>query len=132
MCYYYVIIAKTSFAKPPFVNSRMVGVPGGFTVFVSVWGLGLPRVRESHHGSTLNSLKSCEGKSAQTASTKYSVHLVSITRFPSFRTQTLENLSHYLWTKNRFLSNPDPGKNLVSGNLVMETGCTRSFEVQHF
>ena len=24
----------------------------------------------------------------------------------------------------RFLSNPDPGENLVSGNLVMETGCT--------
>ena len=28
-----------------------------------------------------------------------SLHPVSITRFPSFRTQTLENLSHYLWTK---------------------------------
>ena len=26
-------------------------------------------------------------------------------------------------TKKRFLSNPDPGENLVSGNLVMETGC---------
>ena len=25
------------------------------------------------------------------------IHPVSITRFPSFRTQTLENLSHYLW-----------------------------------
>ena len=47
---------------------------------------------------------------------------VSITRFPSFRTKTLENLNHYLW-KNGFLSNPDPGENLVSGNLVMETGC---------
>ena len=23
-----------------------------------------------------------------------------------------------------YLSNPDPGENLVSGNLVMETGCT--------
>ena len=50
------------------------------------------------------------------------IHPVSITRFPSFRTQTLDNLSHYLW-KNRFLSNPAPGENLVSGNLVMETGC---------
>ena len=50
------------------------------------------------------------------------LHPVSITRFPSFRTQTLENLSRYLWTKG-FLSNPDPGENLVSGNLVMETGC---------
>ena len=29
-------------------------------------------------------------------------------------------------TKNRFLSNPDPGANLVSGNLVMETGCMAS------
>ena len=48
------------------------------------------------------------------------LHPVSITIFPSFRTQTLDNLSHYLW-KNRFLSNPDPGENLVSGNLVMET-----------
>ena len=26
-------------------------------------------------------------------------HPVSVTRFPSFRTQTLENLSHYLWNK---------------------------------
>ena len=25
--------------------------------------------------------------------------------------------------EKRFLSNPDPGENLVSGNLVMETGC---------
>ena len=49
------------------------------------------------------------------------VHPVSVTRFPSFRTQTLENLSHYLW-KNGFLSNPDPGESLVRGNLVMETG----------
>ena len=31
-------------------------------------------------------------------------------------------LRHYLW-KIGFLSNPDPGENLVSGNLVMETGC---------
>ena len=27
---------------------------------------------------------------------------------------------------NGFLSNPDPGENLVSGNLLMETGCTAS------
>ena len=33
-------------------------------------------------------------------------------------------LSHYLWT-NGLLSNPAPGENLVSGNLVMETGCSR-------
>ena len=26
--------------------------------------------------------------------------------------------------KTLFLSNPDPDENLVSGNLVMETGCT--------
>ena len=51
-----------------------------------------------------------------------SLHPVSVTRLPSFRTQTLENLSHYLWT-NGFLSNPDPGENLVMENLVMETGC---------
>ena len=50
------------------------------------------------------------------------VHPVSVTRFPSFRTQPLENLSHYL-RKKGFLSNPDPGENLLSGNLVMETGC---------
>ena len=49
-------------------------------------------------------------------------YTVSVRRFPSFRTQTLENLSRYLW-KKRFLSNPAPGENLLSGNLVMETGC---------
>ena len=27
------------------------------------------------------------------------LHPVSVTRFPSFRTQTLENLSRYLWNK---------------------------------
>ena len=51
------------------------------------------------------------------------LHPVSVTRFPSFRTQTLENLSHYLRTDG-FLSNPDPGENLVMENLVMETGCS--------
>ena len=48
---------------------------------------------------------------------------VSVRRFPSFWTQPLENLSIDSAT-NGFLSNPAPGKNLVSGNLVMETGCT--------
>ena len=57
------------------------------------------------------------------------VHPVSVRRFPSFRTQPLESLSHYLWTKNRFLSNPAPGENLLSGNLVMETGCQRTREL---
>ena len=50
------------------------------------------------------------------------LHPVSVRRFPSFRTQPLENFSRYLWTHG-FLSNPAPGENLVSGNLVMETGC---------
>ena len=50
------------------------------------------------------------------------LHPVSVTRFPSFRTQTLESLSHYL-RRNGLLSNPDPGENLVMENLVMETGC---------
>ena len=49
---------------------------------------------------------------------------VSVRKFPSFRTQPLENLSQYLW-KRRYLSNPAPGENLLSGNLVMETGCKR-------
>ena len=31
-------------------------------------------------------------------------------------------LRHYLWT-NGLLSNPAPGEDLLSGNLVMETGC---------
>ena len=48
---------------------------------------------------------------------------VSVRRFPSFRTQPLENLSHCLWQK-RSMSNPAPGENLVSGNLVMKTGCS--------
>ena len=50
------------------------------------------------------------------------VHPVSITRFPPFRTQPLENLSVDS-VKNGFLSNPAPGENLESGNLVMETEC---------
>ena len=54
------------------------------------------------------------------------LHPVSVRRFPSFRTQPLENLSRYQW-KQRFLSNPAPGENLLSGNLVMETtGCTNT------
>ena len=100
------------------------------------------------------------------------LHPVSITRFPSFRTQPPESLSHYPWKKsscvvsyaidiiivfityhnspytrspsqdfrlfgprpwkvlatayetNGFLSNPDPGESLVSGNLAMETRCS--------
>ena len=48
---------------------------------------------------------------------------VSVRRFPSFWTQPLENLSIDSVT-NGFLSNPAPGENLVSGNLVMETGCS--------
>ena len=50
------------------------------------------------------------------------LHPVSITKFPSFRTQPLEHLSVDS-VKNAFLSNPAPGENLESGNLVMETGC---------
>ena len=52
----------------------------------------------------------------------HGIHPVSITRFPFFRTQPLENLSVDS-VKNGFLSNPAPGENLESGNLVMETGC---------
>ena len=55
---------------------------------------------------------------------KLYVRPVSITRFPSFRTQPLENLSVDS-VKNGFLSNPAPGENLESENLVMETGCRR-------
>ena len=55
-----------------------------------------------------------------TVGRSFVVHPVSITRFPSFRTQTLENLSVDS-VKDGFLSNPDPGENLVSGNLVLET-----------
>ena len=49
------------------------------------------------------------------------IHPVSVTRFPSFRTQPLENLSHYLWT-NGFLSNPAPGENLERGILLWRQG----------
>ena len=52
------------------------------------------------------------------------VHPVSITRFASFRTQPLESLSVDSVQKTH-LSNPAPGENLESGNLVMETGCTQ-------
>ena len=71
---------------------------------------------------------------AQSSSTKHSflqralgttLHPVSVRRFPSLRTQPLENLSVDSVT-NGFLSNPAPGENIISGNLVMETGCTFS------
>ena len=45
----------------------------------------------------------------QRSSRSDTVHPVSVTRFPSFRTQPLENLSHYLWNK-RLPSNPAPGE----------------------
>ena len=45
--------------------------------------------------------------------------------FPSFRTQPLGNITPLpMGGKKRFLSNPAPGENLLSRNLVMETGCT--------
>ena len=50
------------------------------------------------------------------------IHPVSVRRFPSFRTQPLEHLRP-LPMKQTYLSNPAPGENLLSGNLVMETGC---------
>ena len=53
------------------------------------------------------------------------LHPVSVRRFPSFRTQPLEILAT-TYEKQRFLSNPAPGENLLSGNLVMETGCKGS------
>ena len=64
------------------------------------------------------------------------LHPVSVRRFPSFRTQPLENLSADSVT-NRFLSNPAPGENIISGNLVMETGCimivvAQLLGLQHF
>ena len=34
------------------------------------------------------------------------------------------------YERNGFLSNPDPSENLVSGNLVMETGCSLAAEVR--
>ena len=40
------------------------------------------------------SVEFCYGRPLLPGAT--SIHPVSITRFPSFRTQTLENLSHYL------------------------------------
>ena len=49
------------------------------------------------------------------------VHPVSVRRFASFRTQPLENLTP-LPMKKTYLSNPAPGENLPTGNLVMETG----------
>ena len=50
------------------------------------------------------------------------VRPVSVTRFPSFRTQTLESLSLHLRT-NGLLSNPDPGE-----NLARPPGSTASFQ----
>ena len=55
------------------------------------------------------------------------LHPVSVIIFPSFRTQPLENLSVDS-VKHGFLSNPAPGENLLSGNLVMETGPRESRE----
>ena len=46
------------------------------------------------------------------------LHPVSVRRFPSFRTQPLENLSRHLW-KKRFLSNPAPGENLLNACFLL-------------
>ena len=70
--------------------------------------------RLGRHGS--------RGVSTCSPSNYDAVHPVSVRRFPSFRTQPLENLTPLPMT-SIFLSNPAPGENLLSGNLVMETGC---------
>ena len=53
------------------------------------------------------------------------VHPIPITRFRSFRTQPLDNLSAAvkLPIKQRFLGNPTLGTDLVRENIVMGTGC---------
>ena len=55
------------------------------------------------------------------------IHIHMYTRSPledsrHFGPSPWKILRHYLWT-NGFLSNPAPGENIISGNLVMETGC---------
>ena len=50
------------------------------------------------------------------------LHPVSVTRFPSFRTQTLENLSHYLWTKMGSWATQTLAKVLWAGILLWRPG----------
>ena len=53
----------------------------------------------------------------------FKLHPVSVRRFPSFRTRPLEKVLATTYEQNNFMSNPAPGENIISGNLVMETGC---------
>ena len=59
----------------------------------------------------------------------YLLHPIPITRFRSFRTQPLGNLSAAvkLPIRQRFLGNPTLGKSLVRERNVMGTGCTLNF-----
>ena len=51
-----------------------------------------------------------------------SLHPVSVRRFPSFRTQPLEKPQQL--PMNKTTSEQPSPENILSGNLVMETGCT--------
>ena len=57
------------------------------------------------------------------------IHPVPVRRFPSSRTQPLENLTR-LPMNNGFLSDPAPGENILSGNLV--TVSFHNFKSQNF
>ena len=51
------------------------------------------------------------------------LHPVSVRRFPVF-SDPAPGTSYATTYEQIYLSNPAPGENTISGNLVMETGCT--------
>ena len=56
------------------------------------------------------------------------VHPVSVRRLPPSPWKILATT----YEQKRFLSNQAPGENLLSGNLVMETGCIDSLTNRHW
>ena len=80
------------------------------------------RISSKRSNREIMSSLRAEGSRRRKSLQHFVLHLVSVRRFPSFRTQPLEILSVDSVT-NEFLSNPAPGENLLSGNLVLETRC---------
>ena len=99
----------------------------GFTWNIESASRRLSDVVNLNHESTIPERFLAQPRGQGAALLLHSRHDSAYTRSPLedsrlFGPSPWKILRHYLWT-NWFLSNPGPGENLLSGNLVMETGC---------